>query len=604
MFILQTLLLFAGSASATVITADRSVAVNKTFDYVVVGGGLAGLNVGNKLSGEGFSVLIIEAGPDAQNVSAIFNAEESGNLNGFCNWKYPVYDEVQIPLSWTADSGACIGGSTSINGMVWYRPTKAEIDALEILGNPGWNWDALEPHMAAIERNIPPDGSQIADGAAFDPRVHGFSGPVNTSFPTPMRIPEAQRLYKEAFPLIFPGLTVGDDLSNRTSVVSASTSWTIWFDASTSKNRRSSAAFALLYAPTQQRDSLTVLAEHKVAKVLFEEGDEPRANGVQFGNASDGTLHDVFARKEVILAAGSFGSAPILERSGIGNSSILEEIGVEQLVNLPGVGVNLNDQPGTESSALVSSSFQNDTGLIDGRSLFAPIISLVNIDELFSSNSLQIAKDLYDGVGARASDLVAAGAAASLSSAMAVLSVATTLVVQNRLPVAETIGESFSQMLANAFWPLTPLSRGHVHINTTNPFADPIIVPRFLTDTFDQQVATTIARRSRALFTSDPFSTIVADAFANPSNVGPNATDSEYLEWFRNTSFGASHWIGTTAMMPRLLGGVVDSRLRVHGTKNLRVVDAGILPFQLTSHLMSAVYAVSGRAASIILEDA
>ncbi|KAK8932276.1 Dehydrogenase citC [Metarhizium anisopliae] len=147
-----------------------------------------------------------------------------------------------------------------------------------------------------------------------------------------------------------------------------------------------------------------------------------------------------------------------------------------------------------------------------------------------------------------------------------------------------------------------PLSRGHVHIRSADPFEVPVITPRFLTDQFDQQVAVEMARLSRALWASTAFEGFVDDAYYDPE-IGPNGTDAEYLAWLKGTAGPASHWIGSTAMMPRHLGGVVDSRLRVYGAKNLRVVDAGILPFQLTSHTMSTLYAVAQKAAQLILED-
>ncbi|KAL5522853.1 hypothetical protein ACEPAG_8871 [Sanghuangporus baumii] len=600
-----SLLALACVAAATTITTDRSVAVNQTFDYIIVGGGLSGITVANKLSGEGYSVLIIEAGPDARNVSAVFNAEERSNLNGYCNWQYPAFDESGSRLSWSIDSGACIGGSTSINGMVWFRPTKDELDTLQTLGNPGWNWNTLEPYMEAIERFTPPDEVQISQGAAYDPFVHGYNGQVNVSFPTPMRIPQSQSLYKEAVPIIFPGLTIGNDLSNRTSTDSASTSWTIWYNPETQKNTRSSAAYGLLYASSQQRVTLTVLAEHTVAKVLFKSDSDLTAKGVQFGNASDRGLFEAYASKEVILAAGSLATAPILERSGIGSSSILSKAGVKTLVNLPGVGRNLNDQPGTGTSALVTNSFQNDTGIIDGRNLFAPIISLANIDQLFgASNSWQVSKDLVRDLNSRANALVKAGAAVNAAGALAVMGAATNLIAYNKLPIIEFVGESYPTVFTAVFWPLTPLSRGYIHINTSNPFATPVITPRLLSDSFDQKVAVAVARKSREAFTSAPFQQYVADAYLDPSDVGANATDAQYLDWYRQTAYGASHWIGSTSMLPREWGGVVDPRLRVYGTKYLRVVDAGILPFQLTTHSMSALYATSQRAADLILEDA
>jgi len=196
-----------------------------------------------------------------------------------------------------------------------------------------------------------------------------------------MRIPGAQKLYKEALPLIFPGLTIGNDLSNRNTVVSASASWTIWYDSVTGKHRRSSAADGLLWAANQQRDSLTILANHKVDKVLFDK--RMKAIGVRFGINSTTKLSTAYAKREVILAAGALGSAPILERSGVGKASVLKAIGIKQLVDLPGVGAHLNDQPGTATSALVAAAYQNDTSIIDGRQLFAPEISLVNVDEIW-----------------------------------------------------------------------------------------------------------------------------------------------------------------------------------------------------------------------------
>lgn len=200
-----------------------------------------------------------------------------------------------------------------------------------------------------------------------------------------MQIPKTVALFKSALPDVFPGLTIGNDLSNRTSVVSASTSWTIWYDPDTGENRRSSAADGLLWAADQQRDTLTVLANHTVDKILFDSYPEPKAIGVVFGSNPQSPLSTVFARKEVILAAGSLGSAPILERSGIGRPSILRNAGVRLLVNLPGVGVNLNDQPGTGTSALVAEQYWNDTSIIDSRIMFAPEISLINVDEIWGS---------------------------------------------------------------------------------------------------------------------------------------------------------------------------------------------------------------------------
>ncbi|KAK5657553.1 hypothetical protein OQA88_3126 [Cercophora sp. LCS_1] len=380
-------------ALGTIVTNDTGVAAGKTFDYIVAGAGLSGLTVGNKLSSKGHSVLIIEAGPDASWNPVVFNAEERPFQSSVCNWQYPARGEDGEPLAWSIDSGACIGGSTSINGMVWYRPSRAEIDQLETLGNPGWNWESLEKHMLAAERNIPPDATQLAQGAGVEPLVHGHHGFINTSFPTPMRVPGLVARFKEAVPAVFPGVTVGNDLSNRALVSSAATMYTIWYDPATGKIRRSSAADGLLWAPDQQRPTLTVLATHKVDRVLF--GRHATATGVAFVPSngtvpSKGGFFKAYAAKGVILSAGALASAPILERSGIGRPDVLRAAGIDIVADLPGVGSNLNDQPGTATYALVSQTFQNDTSVIDNRNLFGPEISLIGIKELFGSRKRSV----------------------------------------------------------------------------------------------------------------------------------------------------------------------------------------------------------------------
>ncbi|KAK3356839.1 GMC oxidoreductase [Lasiosphaeria hispida] len=575
-------------ASCTMVTNDTGIAAGKTFDYIIAGAGLSGLTVGNKLSGKGYSVLIIEAGPDASWNPEVFDAEGRMFGSKTCNWQYPAYGDDGKLLPWKIDSGACIGGSTSINGMVWYRPTKAELDKIETLGNPGWNWDNLEPYMVAAERNIPPDATQIAQGAGSSPDVHGHNGFINTSFPTPLRIPGAVDLYKEALPLVFPGLAVGGDLSNRTSVSSASTMYTIWYDTVTGKNRRSSAADGYLWAPNQQRAKLTVLATHVVDKVLFGQGIT--ATGVSFlpanGSTPSSKTFKAYAAKGVILSAGSLASAPVLERSGVGKPSVLKSAGITRLVDLPGVGANVNDQPGTAAYALVSAAYQNDTSIIDNRSLFAPEISLINIDELWPLTAGSFILDIASqkGLRSRAQALVDAGAAVNIFGAGAVLNASIDLITTHRrklalsifhlhggykatylillaVPIVEFLAESGSSTLYAAFWPLVPLSRGHVHINSSNPLDHPIIVPRLLEDPFDAAVAVAAARASRAVFASAPFEDIVANAYYDPP-IGPNGTDAEYLAWYRKSMFGASHWVGATTMMPRHLGGVVDHQLR------------------------------------------
>ncbi|KAJ7173724.1 hypothetical protein C8R46DRAFT_1083796 [Mycena filopes] len=599
-----TILTASLGACGTLITSNRTLAVppGRTFDYVVAGAGLSAIVVGTKLSARGYSVLLIEAGKDLQNNSAIYNAELRGTLNNDpatdCNWHYVASAENGSALPIPIDSGKCIGGGSSINGMVWYRPTSAELDAIESLGNPGWNSASLFPYMKAIEHNHPPSAAQRAEGANFVPSYHGFHGLVNVSFPVPMRIPEAQAIYKAAIALVF-GFPDSPDLSDRKGSVSASTSWTIWWDPVAQITRRASAAYSLLYPHSQQHNTLTVLTEHKVAKVVFDKHKHTKATGLQFGATTGGSLYTVNAKYEVLLAAGSLATPPILERSGLGSKSVLKSAGITQLVDLPGVGLNLQDQPGTGLSALVQTANNTNGLLIDNRNIFAPVITLLNIQQLFGTKAAALSEKLQTDVKKRAKAAVKDGAEANIDGATRLFQTVTDLITKKHMPITELVSESYPAVMTSVFWPLMPLSRGHIHINSSDPFNNPTITPRFLSDDFDVKTAVKISKKARDLYRTTSFAPIISEVVVDA--VAANATDAEWEAWYRSTSFGASHWIGSSAMRPRADGGVVSHTLEVYGTSNLRVVDASIIPFQVTSHTMSTVYAISQKAADLIL---
>ncbi|TRM56965.1 hypothetical protein BD626DRAFT_516982 [Schizophyllum amplum] len=587
--------LVASVVAQTTITDDASVASSKSFDYIIAGGGLTGLTVANKLSAAGKTVLVVEAGPNSEDVTSVNVATARGGITAAeCNWKYDALGDDGSALGWQIDSGRCLGGSSSINGMVWFHPTKPEMDALKNLGNKGWDWNSLYPYMKAVEHNHLPNDAQRADGANVDQGLHGYSGPVNVSFPDAMRIPDAQRLYKAAMPLVFEGLKLSDDLSDRDNSAMASTSWTIWNDESSGTDvvRRSSAAHAFLYAEDQQRSTLTVLYNHKVLSVTFD--SKIKATGIQFGPSDGGSIMTASAKKEVLLASGSLQTPPILERSGYP-----EQFGIDALVDLPAVGRNLQDQPGTGASALVNDANATNTELIDNINLFAPVISLVNMDELFGSNSSAKGAALTKSINAKAQAAVDAGTMVSKKSAQAVFGAQANLIVRNKMPIAEVVGESYPSVMTSVFWPLLPFSRGHVHIASSDPFASPAITPRLLSDDFDVSVAISVAKKAQSMFTTEPFAPVISHR--------ARQTD-DWEAWYKKTAYAASHWLGSSSMLPREYGGVGNNKLQVYGTKNLRVIDASILPMPITSpqcprlqadHLYAD--AIAQKAADIIL---
>jgi hypothetical protein len=280
----------------------------------------------------------------------------------------------------------------------------------------------------------------------------------------------------------------------------------------------------------------------------------------------------------------------------------LSKFHIKQLVNLPGVGLNLHDQPGTSLSALVNFANTTNPLLEDGVNIFGPVISLVDINQLFGNTSAVQKVKLVHDIPQRAAAAVAAGTAATLSGALKLFTTLAALIVEAKMPVGEVIGESFPFVMTSIFWPSLPFSRGHVHISSADPLADPVITPRFLTDQFDLDVGVALAKQSRVMFQAAPFGSVVADAFVNA--VPANGTTADWEAYLRSTSFGASHWVGTSALLPRDDGGVVSPSLKVYGTSGLRVVDASILPLEITSHLMPTIYAIAQRAADLILAGA
>ncbi|EGX94423.1 glucose oxidase [Cordyceps militaris CM01] len=279
----------------------------------------------------------------------------------------------------------------------------------------------------------------------------------------------------------------------------------------------------------------------------------------------------------VIVGAGLSGLVVANKLSAQNHSTLVIEAGPDGSWNnlvryaddltYPPVFCNWNypryDDNGHRMSQTISAGRCIGGSTSNGRHIFGPEISLVNIDQIWQTGASSMVAALAEpsSLESRAQALVSSGAAVNIEGAKMILNTTIELILENRLPIAEVVAESYATSLNTPFWPLMPLSRGHIHIASSDPFQTAIITPRFLTDTFDQQVGVATARRLRNLFSNKAFEDIVENAYQYPP-LGPNATDAEYLGWLQETVLGASHWIGATAMLPRALGGVVDARLR------------------------------------------
>ena len=173
---------------------------------------------------------------------------------------------------------------------------------------------------------------------------------------------------------------------------------------------------------------------------------------------------------------------------------------------------------------------------------------------------------------------------------------------ENIVGTTVQFGGGPSGLLASAFWLLMPFSRGNVHIASPDPLAYPAINPNYFLVDFDLKVQVAIAKWTRKFWATDPVGSISTEI--SPGTAVPqNATDDEWGTYVKSAFAANSHPIGTAAMMGKEFGGVVDSRLKVYGTDNVRVIDASIMPFQVSGHLTSTLYAISEKAADMIKED-
>lgn len=270
----------------------------------------------------------------------------------------------------------------------------------------------------------------------------------------------------------------------------------------------------------------------------------------------------------------------------------MTKYGIETKVDLPAVGENLQDQPNVGFVYESNTTFNGTTGYVTYGSLSDFFSPLPAVD--------------------------VSGWATTVSNAINNTFPASTLahlfeiqynLLKAGVPDAETIagttvqfGEGPSGYLGVAYWLLMPFSRGNVHIGSADPLAYPEINPNYFLVDFDLDVQVAIAKWTRKFWTTAPVGSIVTEVSPGAA-VPQNATDKEWGTYVKSSFSANSHPLGTAAMMSKELGGVVDDRLRVYGTMNVRVVDASVMPFQVSGHLTSTLYAISEKGADIIKED-
>ncbi|KAI1213531.1 putative GMC oxidoreductase [Annulohypoxylon truncatum] len=563
----------------------------ESFDYVIAGAGTCGLVLANRLSEElNIRVAVIEPGGDVRHNPNVTDVTRFLRAFGTdIDWQYTTTPQPGASnRSLAYHAGRAIGGTSTINGMTYIRGDKAEFDALEALGNKGWNWDTLYSYFKRVERFSPPTAAQTSEGgASFNPEYHGEDGPLTTGFPFELLNGSFHELAREAWQKL--GYPLNPDVNSGETRGFDVWPQTLDRDA----DIREDAARAYYY-PIEQRPNLKII-KGTVTKLTWANsstaGSLLSADGVEYRDSNNKTA-TLSATKEVVLSAGALRTPLILESSGVGNPEILKKYGIETKIELNGVGENLQDQPNT---ALEYSSNFNVTGT-------APYATFVTAQDIFGNQTSTVAAATDAKLSEwaqRVSDVN--GGAISPSQLERIFRVQHNLIFNKNVTIAESLTSGSGSILISAFWTLLPFSRGSVHIKSAEDIEDPIIDPKYLFIDFDLTVQAGIGRTSQGLWYTEPISnTVVSYLVPGDADLPRNASDAQWAAALGPLVSPNHHALGTASMMSRELGGVVDPKLKVFGTSNVRVVDASVLPMQISGHLTATLYAVAERAAELI----
>lgn len=531
-----------------------------TFDYVVVGAGSAGCVLANRLSEGGrYSVCLLEAGP-ADRYLWIHIPIGYGKtmFHPVYNWGFHTEPDPNMNnrrLYWPR--GRTLGGSSSINGLIYVRGQKEDYDRWAALGNRGWSWDDCLPYFRRLEHN------ELGAGP-----TRGVDGPLWAST---IRQPHA---------LVDAFIAASNRLGVRTAedFNTGDQEGVGYYQLTTRHGWRCSTAVAYL-KPARHRANLHVETDALASRIRF---DGTRATGVRF--LQHGEMREVSARREVVLTAGALQSPQLLQLSGVGPAALLRELGIPVVADRAGVGENLQDhlqvrliyevtKPITTNDLLRSWTGRAKMGLEWA---------------LFRSGPLAVGIN-QGGMFCRA--LPDEAATPDIQFHFSTLS-------------ADSAGGEVHAFpgCTYSICQLRPESRGSVRIRSTEMRDAPSIVPNYLATDLDRRTTVAGVRFARRVAATQPMAALMK------REVRPGAdaqSDDELLHFCREYGQTIFHPSGTAKMgMANDPLAVVDERLRVYGTRGLRVVDCSIMPTLVSGNTNVPIVMVAEKASDMILADA
>ncbi|RDX56525.1 alcohol oxidase [Lentinus brumalis] len=582
----------------------------RTYDYIIVGGGTAGLALAARLTEDPtVTVGVIEAGGRHVDAPGVTIPGMAGSTlgNPSFDWAFMTIPQKHAnnrPIYQPRGKG--LGGSSMINFLGYHRASAREYDALEALGNTGWNWKEL---LKYFKKAIEPKHGADYGLSVPDTQMHGTSGPIVKAYSNhfdALHLPLIEALETLGVPKN-PEPDNGHPVGTSTLFCSVD-----------SRNATRSYAGNAYYEPSAGRLNLAVLTESIASRILFRQDATPLiATGVEFLNADK--VYTVSANKEVILCAGAFQSPQLLELSGIGNKEVLGKHGIETLVDLPAVGENLQDHPYVYLIYEIDSKHET-VDLVREPEWMAKQVELYKTREGFLSSAATAVSSFLPAKAFATEEQMRRWKETALKCVeTAPKGLKKQLQLQLEWFHDPSSGEAelipfpgffaasglqpmpqsrYSSMVCAV---MHPLSRGSVHVSSKDPKAPPAIDPNYFSNPVDMEVLLATVKFALKLYETSPIKDSVIGRIAPTAK--DCASDEALVEYIKNGCGCVYHPLGTASMLPREDGGVVDPELRVYGTANVRVVDASILPMELAAHIQATVYAVAEKAADIIKQN-